>query len=84
MPYLMARLFFRSLSGAIRQIAPALNDGVAGHLLDLLLEHSQQFFHSVHNQLVQSADNQIVNETDEAVWLRERVCLLNNVIDLYS
>lgn len=56
-------------------MAPALDGFTAGHLVDVLLEHGQQFFHSIHNQLVQSADNQIVDQTDEAVWTEEKVKL---------
>lgn len=54
-------------------MAPALDGFTAGHLVDVLLEDSQQFFHSIHNQLVQSADNQIVDQTDEAVRMKEKV-----------
>lgn len=56
-------------------MAPALDGFTAGHLVDVLLEHGQQFFHSIHNQLVQSGDDQIVNETDEAAQTREKVWL---------
>lgn len=53
-------------------MAPALDGFTTGHLVDVLLEHSQQFFYSIHNQLVQSADDQIVDETDEAVRTKEK------------
>lgn len=71
--YLVRRRLCRSFSGGVRQMAPALDGFTAGHLVDVLLEHGQQFFHSIHNQLVQSADNQIVDQTDEAVWMKEKV-----------
>lgn len=70
--YLERRRLCRGFGGGVRQMAPALDGFTAGHLVDVLLEHGQQFFHSIHNQLVQSADNQIVDETDEAEWTREK------------
>lgn len=75
--YLVRRRLCRSF-GSVRQMAPALDGFAAGHLVDVLLEHGQQFFHSVHNQLVQSGDDQVVNETDEAVRTKEKVCFVSS------
>lgn len=49
MLYLLTHLFFSRISGAFRLLAPALNEGMAGCLTHLLLEHSQKFGYSIHH-----------------------------------
>ena len=56
-------------------VAPTLNNGMAGHLTYLLLEYSQEFMHCIYHQAVQGVDNQIVDKTNEAGWVRERNCI---------
>lgn len=75
MPYLLTYLLFSRVSGTLGLLAPALNNVMAGCLRNLLLEHSQYFGYCINHQFVQGADDQIVNKTDEAGEVRNRVGL---------
>lgn len=53
-------------------LAPALNDGMAGRLTNLLLDDGQYFVHCSNLHLVQDTGDQVVNQADEAAWGGER------------